>query len=389
MRGAKESKRRGRGSLRPLAFTLVVGVVVVGALSLLLAAPDAATDGQRAASSAAATPSPTPRPPEITFSPPAGAKQAARFLQLRFSASEPLEAVSVRLAPDPGFACAAALEDATTGRVSCSGLLPASTDHLLTLSVEGPLGSGERTYAFRTMGDRLENVQWFTEFENPSGNPVACAAASCRIVQLFTTGEDKMTAEQILEFGRQFNRSQDPGLDPVAIAELLQRMDARNTYHYYVFATREEATKASVYWLLRTGKPVIAITLAGQHAPLVIGYTGRFGASYADPATRIEGLIVMDPQRGDLDPRNAHRRPDKKRSAAFQTGALIGMDEWNRDEWWFGFPYQAVIQYGGRNINVERNDGAYPLPHWGGKFVILVDDGDRENPADRMGRVSP
>ena len=37
--------------------------------------------------------------------------------------------------------------------------------------------------------------------------------------------------------------------------------------------------------------------------------------------------------------------------------------------------------------NIERNDGVYPTPHWERKFVILVDDGDADNPPDREGRV--
>ncbi len=41
----------------------------------------------------------------------------------------------------------------------------------------------------------------------------------------------------------------------------------------------------------------------------------------------------------------------------------------------------------GSFLNVERNDGTYPTPHWGGKFVILVDDGGAENPSDRIGSV--
>ena len=35
----------------------------------------------------------------------------------------------------------------------------------------------------------------------------------------------------------------------------------------------------------------------------------------------------------------------------------------------------------------DRTDGAYPTPHWAGKFVILVDDADAENPPDREGQV--
>ena len=41
----------------------------------------------------------------------------------------------------------------------------------------------------------------------------------------------------------------------------------------------------------------------------------------------------------------------------------------------------------GSSVNIERSDGAYPTPHWAGKFVIIVDDADAENPPDREGRV--
>ena len=36
---------------------------------------------------------------------------------------------------------------------------------------------------------------------------------------------------------------------------------------------------------------------------------------------------------------------------------------------------------------MDRSDGVYPLPHWSGSFVIIVDDGDAANPPNRMGRV--
>jgi len=99
-------------------------------------------------------------------------------------------------------------------------------------------------------------------------------------------------------------------------------------------------------------------------------------------------VIVEDPQRGDLDPRTASHRPDKPRAADYQTGHLIALDEWNRDEWWLGFPYASPIKMpDGSFLAVDRNDGVYPMPHWAGKFVILVDDGDADNPPDREGRV--
>jgi hypothetical protein len=27
-------------------------------------------------------------------------------------------------------------------------------------------------------------------------------------------------------------------------------------------------------------------------------------------------------------------------------------------------------------VSIDRNDGAYPAPHWAGQFVLLVVDGD-------------
>src|SRR2546428_7682720 len=89
-----------------------------------------------------------------------------------------------------------------------------------------------------------------------------------------------------------------------------------------------------------------------------------------------------------MDPRTQSHRPDKYRTPGFQTGQLIGLDEWYRDEWCPGFAYQASIKMpDGTFRNVERNDGAHPTPHWAAKFVILDDDGDPDNPSDREGRV--
>ena len=143
------------------------------------------------------------------------------------------------------------------------------------------------------------------------------------------------------------------------------------------------ATLAAAYWVLRSGKPVHAITLAGQHDPLVLGFTGTLGTHYGDPVNQITGMVMQDAQRGDMRPETASRRPDMYRTPGFQTGQVIGMDEWYRGEWWFGFAYTSAL--GG--VNVDRNDGAYPLPHWAGKFVIIVDDADAANPSDREGRV--
>jgi hypothetical protein len=238
------------------------------------------------------------------------------------------------------------------------------------------------------MGEQLSAVPWFTEFEDPNGEALACAAASARIIQAFTTGRDIATAREILERGRPLNRSADPGIDPAAIAGVISALDAGNRYHYYRFATRDAATRAAVYWLARSAKPVMALSLAGQHAPVITGYSGAIGALFGDPAM-ITSLVVEDPQRGDLDPATAIHRPDKTRSAAFQTGKAIPIDEWYSDDWWFRDAYKGSIVFNSdaKVHDVDRSDGVYPRPHWDGTFVILVDDGDAENPPDREGRV--
>lgn len=335
--------------------------------------------------SVASTAIPASKAPEVRIEHETCCAQAARFLDATWVSSQRVSAAEVRLVPAPPFECAASVEPSgTKGRFGCRGLLPGGVDHTALLTLRTAAGSFPVEHRFRTVGDRLGGVKWFTEFEDPTKDPLACAAASARIVQVYTTGgKDPMSAEQILTLGRTFNRSRDPGLDPVAIATVQKRLDPRNNYHYYRFTSKEEATKAAVYWLLRSGKPVHAITLAGQHDPVLIGFSGTFGTFVDDPANRIAGVIVQDPQRGDLDPRTQSRRPDKYRSPAFQTGALIGIDEWYTDEWWFGFAYAGVVD----GVNIERNDGAYPLPHWAGTYTILVDDGDAEWPPEREGRV--
>jgi len=355
-----------------------------------------------------AKPDPRSASPDLTYAPPtarSGSAPALRFrpepasvvsrsLEVEFTSDVALLSVGVRMIPDPGVTCEARLETGQGGRIRCLGPLPGGQDfvaHVLVTSRYGGV-TGRTEYAFRTREklDRLVGVKWFSEFEDPTAEPLACAAASIRIVNAYTSGRDPMSATQILRLGQQFNRSRDPGLDPAAIGTMLKRLDPSNNYHYYVYASREEATKAAVYWLLRSGKPVVTITLAGQHAPVLIGYTGQFGARDDDAADRISGVIMMDPQRGDLDPRTARFRLDKDRSADYQTGREINLLEWYRDEWWFGFPYAPGIQMpDGTTLNIDRNDGAYPLPHWSGNFVIIVDDGDANQPSDRMGRRAP
>ncbi|MDP9265015.1 MAG: hypothetical protein M3O91_02685 [Chloroflexota bacterium] len=385
-RGVDPRHRRRSGAAATLVSLVLGAVIALVVLEVALggtAAPPREDVGPSAKPDAASPVAPPPPPPELTFDPPAGRTQAARFLSVRFGSSVALESARITLAPDPGFACSAQLEAPKLGRFGCVGLLPGPVDFVATLSVRAGGQDTRARYDFRTMGPKLEGVRWFTEFEDPAGDPLACAAASCRIVQFFTAGDDKMTASGILNFGRQFNRSRDPGLDPAAIAEVLHRLESRNAYHYYRLDSREEATKAAVYWLLRSGKPVLVVSLAGQHAPVLIGYRGEFGTFYGDPLDHVTGVIMEDPQRGDLDPRTANRRPDKYRSADFQTGRLLALPEWYGDEWWLAFPYTCCLN----GVSIDRSDGAYPLPHWAGKYVIVVDDEDAEWPSDREGRV--
>ena len=379
----------GRSDPRPMLIMVMLAVVFAAALSVRFSDAVALLTGGTEAPAQEPTPSPSPTapPPEVTFDHETCCEQAARFLDVKWTSDQPVTAASVRVEPAPPFECAATVAPSGRGgTLGCAGFLPGAVDHVATLTVTTAAGRYPAAHRFRTMGDRLDGVKWFTEFEDPTGPPLACAAASCRIVQLYTAGEDKMTATEILALGQQFNKSTDPGLDPVAIATVLDRLEAGNDYHYYRFDTRQDATAAAVYWLFRSGKPVIAITLAGQHAPLVIGFDGAYGTYYDDPSNKIDGVIVMDPQRGDLRP-ETNRRPDKYRTAEFQTGRLLALEEWYGDEWWLRFAYSREIRVAGRLVNIERNDDAYPLPHWVGKFVLLVDDGDTEWPPESEGRV--
>ena len=156
-------------------------------------------------------------------------------------------------------------------------------------------------------------------------------------------GKDPLTA-QASWISAAVQSKQRSGLDPVAIATVLQRMDAGNRYHYYRFDTREDATGAAVYWLVRSGKPVMVISLAGQHGPVLIGFDGNYGTYYDDPNNRIGGVIVQDPQRGDLNPLTQSRRPDIQRSAGYQSGQLLSLADWYGQEWWLRFAYQGVIR---------------------------------------------
>jgi len=174
--------------------------------------------------------------------------------------------VQLTVTPQPGFACAASMDPGRqTGGYSCDGLLPPATDVRLELvATSGQGGHARATRSFRTMAERLSGVPWFTEFEDPNGEALACAAASVRIIQTFTTGRDLATAREVLARGEPLNKSADPGIDPAAIAAVITALEPDNRYHYYRFTSREAATRAAVYWLARSAKPVIALLHGGQ-----------------------------------------------------------------------------------------------------------------------------
>ena len=371
-----------------------LGVGLTLACALIAGAcaePQAPAASRSASASASRAPASVAAPPVITFDPPHDTAQAPRFVAGRWASSLPLLDVQFVVSPEPLFACGATVDaDRQGGTYGCDGLLPPAAD--MRLELTGTTTQGVRARAtrnFRTMADRLSGVPWFTEFEDPNGEALACAAASARIIQVFTTGRDIQTARQILARGRPLNKSADPGIDPAAIAAVITALEPTNRYHYYRYPTREAATRAAVYWLLRSAKPVIALSLAGQHAPVITGYAGTIGARASDPA-QLTGLVIEDPQRGDLDPATAKHRPDKSRSAEFQTGKLVSLDEWYADDWWFRDAYKGSIIFNSdaKLHDVDRSDTVYPRPHWDGMFVILVDDGDVENPPDREGRVA-
>lgn len=369
------------GQAAVVSLALVFAVLVTG---FLFGRAPSATGGGSTPSATATT-----GQPEVTFVQDTCCTQTARYMNVAWTASEKVSFAKVSVTPDPGFPCDVTIDPSgVKGVMTCNGLLAGATSYVATLSLVTARGTFPYAQKFTTMANTLTNVKWFTEFEDPAGDPLACAAASVRIVQQYTTGKDPMTATQILASARTYNTSRDPGIDPVAIATVQKKLDARNNYHYYRFATRDEATKSAVYWLVRSGKPVHVISLAGQHDPVLIGFTGMFGTFYDDPANAITQVVVEDPQRGDTRPETANHRPDKSRLAGFQTGQPVDLAEWGRDEWWLGFAYASPIRMpDGSLLAIDRNDGAYPTPHWAGKFVILVDDGDADWPSDKEGRV--
>ena len=311
--------------------------------------------------------------------------QTARWMRASWESSEKAQKAAVLLTPDPGFPCTSTLDaSGIKGALSCGGLLQPSTDYVAALSLTVGRDAFRYEQKFKTMGNRLADVKWFTEFENPTGDPLACAAASIRIVQNYTAKQDPMTAEQILAAAKPYNKSRDPGLDPGGDRDdpeaarpeqqlsLLPLRDARGgdeVRRVLAGAEREAGARHLARGAARSAAHRIhrrvrdLVRRSGEH-------------DHAGRSCRIRSAATCAPRRRTAVP-TCTARP------GFQTGQPLGLDEWYGNEWWMRFTYAGVVS----GVNIDRNDGAYPAPHWAGQFVLLVDDGDAEWPSDREGRV--
>ena len=190
------------GQLAVVSAGLIFAILVTG--FLFGRGAERPAGAAASATTPAATASATP--PTVTFAQDTCCTQTARFMKVTWTASEKATSARVTVAPDPGFPCASSLDPSgTTGVLSCQGLLRGATDYTATLVFGTARGTFPFTHKFKTMGDKLTGVQWFTEFEDPKGEPLACAAASIRIVQNYTTRKDPMTATQILQNGQAYN----------------------------------------------------------------------------------------------------------------------------------------------------------------------------------------
>src|SRR5438046_8034852 len=163
-----------------------------------------------------ASPTPTAtaisRPPDVTISQATCCTQTARALLAKWESSAHINAAKVTLTPDPGFDCNASIDaNGLKGTFSCRGLLKGATGYVANLQLTTAVGTFPFEHRFKTMGDRLTDVKWFTEFEDPKGEPLSCAAASSRIIQNYTTGKAPLPAQALLDLCRQCNNSHDSG----------------------------------------------------------------------------------------------------------------------------------------------------------------------------------
>jgi len=113
--------------------------------------------------------SPTAKPPDVKFTQDTCCIQTARAMRATWESSQTVVKAAFQLTPDPGFPCATTLDPSgAKGALSCQGLLRGATDYVATLSLTVGRDTFRYDQRFKTMGDKLTDVKWFTEFENPT-----------------------------------------------------------------------------------------------------------------------------------------------------------------------------------------------------------------------------
>ena len=233
------------------------------------------------------------------------------------------------------------------------------------------------------MGNRLADVKWFTEFENPTGDPLACAAASIRIVQNYTAKQDPMTAEQILAAAKPYNKSRDPGLDPGGDRDDPEA--ARPEQQLSLLPLRDA----------RRGDEVRGVLAGAQRRSRCTSSRSRGSTtrcSSDSPACSARSTTIpantIDAGRRAGSAARRHAARDREPPARQVPHARIPDRPAARPRGVVRRRVVAALHLRGRRVRREHrsNDGAYTAPHWAGQFVLLVDDGDAEWPSDREGR---
>src|SRR5262249_25030940 len=151
------------GQMALVAIALVFAVAVGGFLF-------GRGGGGVAAQSSSPTVPAALTPPTVMFVQDTCCTQAARFMKIIWTSSEKATATKLTLTPDPGFPCDSVVDPSgLKGLLACQGLLRGATDYTATLALVTARGTFSYQQKFKTMGDRLTGVQWFTEFEDPKG----------------------------------------------------------------------------------------------------------------------------------------------------------------------------------------------------------------------------
>ncbi|MEK7859833.1 MAG: hypothetical protein AAB284_00585, partial [Chloroflexota bacterium] len=118
------------------APTIMVGVALLfaGALYAYVLgalAPAGVGTPSGALPTASASPTPAPRPPEVTIVHETCCVQAARFLDVSWGSSERVTAATLKLEPAPPFDCSATVDSSgTKGRFGCAGFLRGALDQV-------------------------------------------------------------------------------------------------------------------------------------------------------------------------------------------------------------------------------------------------------------------